>query len=108
MYNIPTYVTWSSALRGTAAGGGCEREEDRRESPDLACSGEMTRELVMEGKVLSRNRAEVNNMECAECNNIQSNRRTGLGVFCLSPHTTPIIWGVKKSILISVSVSSLC
>ena len=43
-------------------------------------SGEMTRELVM---VVSRNRAEDKNIGCAECNNIKSIRRTGLGVLLL-------------------------
>ena len=60
-------VAWSSVPErhsGWWRGLG-ERKIRSRESPDLACSGEMTREPVAEGKVVSRNKAEENNMECA-------------------------------------------
>ena len=63
-------VAWSSAP-GRHSGwwwGPGERNIRSRESPDLACSGEMTSELAAEIKIVSR--AEDSKMEFAEGNNI--------------------------------------
>ena len=65
-------MAWSSAPerhRGWWWGPG-ERKIRSTERPDLACSGEMTRELVAEGKVVSSSSAENIKLKSTEFNNI--------------------------------------